>query len=200
MMNRHKTLPIKFVDQVRPGRIIILYFLAFIFLYHDQQGAYAEGDRSDRIIQGVPFFSQEDYQCGPSSLAGVINFWGVKVTPQEIADKIYSKSAGGTLDVDIIRFSEKYGLASHKYKGGLDDLRKNIDNGYPLIILVDFGFLVYKRTHYMVVVGYTEGSVIVNSGKEIFKQLTFAELIGLWERTQFWTLLITPKEKAIEDE
>lgn len=186
---------------IRPRRIFVLYFISLIFLFfYDQRETCAAEAHSARLIPGVPFFAQEDYQCGPSSLAGIINFWGVKVTLQEIVDKIYSKSAQGTLDVDMIRFSEKYGLASHKYKGGIDDLKNKIDKGYPLIILVDFGVSSYQRTHYMVVVGYTKDSVIVNSGKENLKPLSFSELIGLWKRTQFWTLLITPKEKAPKNE
>ena len=38
------------------------------------------------------FFDQEDYQCGPSVLAGVLNFYGIHVLPEKIERfKIFSK-------------------------------------------------------------------------------------------------------------
>jgi hypothetical protein len=54
------------------------------------------------LIEGVPFYAQEAHQCGPASLAGVLNFWGAGVTPEEIAKDIYSPTAGGTLDMDLV--------------------------------------------------------------------------------------------------
>jgi len=42
-------------------------------------------------------------------------------------------------------------------------LKKNIDSGYPLIVLVDYGFWAFHSNHFMVVVGYNEDGVIVNS-------------------------------------
>jgi hypothetical protein len=46
------------------------------------------------------------------------------------------------------------------------DLKKNIDSGYPLIVLVDYGFWAFHSNHFMVVVGYNENGVIVNSGQK----------------------------------
>ncbi|MGO9379726.1 MAG: C39 family peptidase [Dissulfurispiraceae bacterium] len=45
------------------------------------------------VIRDVPFFPQEDYQCGPASLAGVLHFWKSDVSVVEIAGQIFSKSA-----------------------------------------------------------------------------------------------------------
>ncbi len=50
-----------------------------------------------RIIENVPYYAQEAYQCGPASLASVLNYWRVGVSPEDIAAEIYSESAKGTL-------------------------------------------------------------------------------------------------------
>ncbi len=60
-----------------------------------------------RLIENVPFYPQTEYQCGPSSLAGVLNFWGVHVTPEVIAEEIYSKSARGTLNIDMVLYAQR---------------------------------------------------------------------------------------------
>jgi predicted double-glycine peptidase len=142
------------------------------------------------IIENVPFYPQETYQCGPASLAGVLNYWGVNVTPDDIAEEIYSKSAKGTLNIDLIFYAQRRGLNAIQYKGDIEDLKKNIDSNYPVIVLVDYGFSIYQANHFMVVIGYNEDGVIVNSGKDERKFIPYEEFIKIWGRTGFWTLFI----------
>ncbi|MBI4684018.1 MAG: peptidase C39 family protein [Nitrospirae bacterium] len=148
---------------------------------------------NNRIIVDVPFYAQEKYQCGPASLAGVMNYWGVNITPDIIAEEIYSKSAKGTPDFDVILYPEKKGLVSERYQGNMYDLRRNIDEGYPLIVLVDYGIWVLQENHFMVIIGYNEHGVIVNSGKEKEKFIPKEDFVKAWERTKFWTLLLKRK-------
>lgn len=146
--------------------------------------------RYNRISCDVPFYAQESYQCGPASLAGVMNYWKVDVAPDDIAKEIYSRSAKGTLNIDMVIYSQKKGLTAEQYSGGMKDLKKNIGSGYPLIVLVDYGFWVYQSNHFMVVVGYNEDGVIVNSGKDKSKFIPEEDFIKTWEKTKFWTLRI----------
>jgi ABC-type bacteriocin/lantibiotic exporter with double-glycine peptidase domain len=143
-----------------------------------------------RIIQNVPFYQQEEYQCGPASLAMVMSFHSVFVTPEEIAADIYSKSARGTLNLDMALYARRKGLSAHQYRGGLYDLKKNIDGNYPLIVLVEERLLFYKTDHFMVVVGYNDHGVIVNSGKKREIIIYEKDFLKAWEKTNYWTLLI----------
>ena len=145
------------------------------------------------VIRGVPFFPQEDYQCGPASLSGVLHFWGADIGVGEIAGEIFSKSARGTLTIDMILYAERKGYVATQYKGGLDDLKSKIRAGYPLIVLVDYGYFVYHQEHYMVVVGFDEDGVIVNSGKSEGLYITNEDFLRIWKRTNRWTLWIRPK-------
>jgi ABC-type bacteriocin/lantibiotic exporter with double-glycine peptidase domain len=146
-----------------------------------------------RIIQNVPFHPQEEFQCGPASLAGVLNYWNVNVSPKEIASEIYSKSAKGTLNIDMVLYVEKTGLKARQYRGSFEDVKNKIDSGYPLIVLVDEGFLIYQKNHFMVVIGYGEEAILANSGREQGKFIPVREFLRSWGRTKFWTLWITPK-------
>lgn len=145
-----------------------------------------------RMIENVPFFPQETYQCGPASLAGVLSYWGVKVSPEIIATEIYSKSAKGTLGLDMVLYARKKGLDVVQSKGSIKSIKENIDLGYPLIVLVDYGFWVYQQNHFMVVVGYDENGIVVNSGRDRLKFVPEERFLKPWERTDFWTLLIKP--------
>lgn len=145
-----------------------------------------------RVIEGVPFFPQEKFQCGPASLAGVLNYYGWKVSPAEIAAEIFSRQARGTLDMDMVFYARKKGLRAEKYRGSFEDLQAQISSRRPLIVLIDQGLWVYQSHHFMVVVGYDERGVIVNSGREERKFLFRDSFLNTWKKTKFWTLRITP--------
>jgi ABC-type bacteriocin/lantibiotic exporter with double-glycine peptidase domain len=141
-----------------------------------------------RKIENLPFHPQESYQCGPASLAGVLNYWGVAVTPDEVARNIFSASAGGTLTIDMVLYARQKGLSAEQYKGSLDNLRQNIDSGLPIVVLVDLGGVLLQMNHFMVIVGYTEFGILANSGKDHEKFIPEDDFLKSWEKTNFWTL------------
>jgi predicted double-glycine peptidase len=97
-----------------------------------------------RKIENHPFYPQESFQCGPASLAGVLNYWGVAVTPDEVARNIFSASARGTLTIDMVLYAQQKGLSAEQYKGSLENLKQNIDAGFPVVVLVDYGGAFYQ--------------------------------------------------------
>jgi predicted double-glycine peptidase len=144
------------------------------------------------IIDKVPYFVQETYQCGPASLVGVLNFWGVSITPAEIATEIFSKTARGTLGIDLALYAQKKGLQSDFYRGDMEDLRRQIDSGRPVIVLVDYGFWVYEKGHFMVVIGYNDNGFIVNTDASQMKFIANDDFTRPWRKAGFWTLVIRP--------
>ncbi len=150
------------------------------------------------IIKDIPFFSQEAYQCGPTSLATVMDYWYGKIGtkkrtgPDEIAAAIYSPSAGGVLGLDLERYAREHGFDTEQYAGSLDDLKKRVDRGVPPIIFVDYGVLAYQVNHFMVVTGYMKGHIIVNSGRRENQPIAEGELEKIWKRNGYWTLVLKP--------
>jgi len=143
-----------------------------------------------RKIGNLPFHPQESYQCGPASLAGVLNYWGVAVTPDEVARNIFSASAGGTLTIDMVLYAQQKGLSAEQYKGSLANLKQNIDSGLPVVVLVDYGGILYRMNHFMVIIGYNEYGILANSGKDHEKFIPEDDFLKSWEKTHFWTLRI----------
>lgn len=152
-----------------------------------------------RVIRGVPFYEDSGHQCGPSSLAAVINYWQkksgnpVSVTPEGISSEVYSKDARGALGMDLEFYARGKGFNARQYAGGIEDLKKNILEDIPPVIFVDYGILVYQRNHFMVVTGYAGNDIIVHSGSEE-KIIRSAELNKIWEKTGYWTLVIKPSD------
>lgn len=150
------------------------------------------------MIKSVPFFKQEPYQCGPAALAMVLDYWyqkegkGRRITPEEIAARIYSPSARGALGIDLEIYAGKQGFQVHSSSGDLDRLKALVDDGIPPIIFVDYGFLSYAAHHFMVVTGYCDAGVIVNSGKEEGRLISAKELDRIWKRNDYWMLVVKP--------
>jgi len=148
------------------------------------------------VINNVPFFPQEDYQCGPASLAGVLRYWGADIAVEDIKGEIFSRSARGTLTMDMLLYAQKKGFAALQYAGSIDDLKSQVRAGHPLIVLVDYGFFVYRVDHFMVVIGFDDEGVIVNSGKSEKAYVSNEDFLKTWKRTNNWTLWIKPKDKT----
>ena len=149
------------------------------------------------LIKDVPFFPQLDYQCGPASLAGVLNYYGDTVTPDEIAEAIYRQKIRGTVSLDMVLYARQRGFNSKWYGGGTDDIVRAVDSGSPLVVMIDLGFSVARVYHYMVITGYSFEGVIANTGTTPQKLISWERFMSQWEKTHNWTLLVTPKEDVI---
>lgn len=152
--------------------------------------------RSEPVIIGkVPFYPQEEFECGPASLAGVLNFWSMGVaSPQQIAKDIFSGSARGTLTMDMELYAQKLGFDALRYSGNWQDLSAKIKAGYPLVVLVDYGFSVFQVNHFMMLVGFSDEGVVANSGlteRQFIDKNTF---LRSWKKTDYWTLWIKKTE------
>ncbi len=150
------------------------------------------------LLQSVPFFKQDDFQCGPSALATVIHYWYIKnnidkrPSYDDIVAAVYSPSAGGVLGVDLALYAKRLGFGTEQYSGSIADIRASIKKNTPLIILVDYGFLMYQKNHFMVTTGYTDDGIVVNSGRKQNEIIPDRELEKIWQKTGFWSLRIQP--------
>jgi len=169
---------------------LFLFLIAGIFLFSCVNHSVWTPPGGSHLIEDVPFFPQEKYQCGPASLAAVLNFWGVTLSPEEVGSDIFSPSARGTLDQDMVFYAQNRGLKANRYRGSVEDLTEKVDSGYPLIVLVDRGSLVYQQNHFMVIVGYNPKGIIAHSGTEARKFIPPRSFLRSWEKTGFWTLLV----------
>lgn len=157
----------------------------------------AKNPSKGHYINDVPFVAQEDFFCGPASLAMVLNFYGMKITQEEIAKEIYLKKLKGALNIDLLMYARQKGFQARYYSGSIDDLKANISNDAPLILLLNLGYEIYPVYHYIVAAGFHDEKnfIIAHSGKERDKTFSYKELLKAWEKTSFGTLLITPLEK-----
>ena len=151
-----------------------------------------------RIIEGVPYFEQEDFQCGPAALVTVINYWHRKnrcnerLSVDAVAKEIFSNRAKGVLSLDLELYARKLGFTSLQFSGTIEKIKEYLDENSPVIILVDNGRAFYQQNHFMVAKGYTQDGIIFNSGREENHLILKESLITIWKKTDFWALAIKP--------
>jgi hypothetical protein len=148
---------------LRMRRILILMvFVGLIssrcaggaFIHQEKGGK--EDQASGHYIYDIPFFPQSRYQCGPASLASVLNYYGCRITPEEIADVIFRRELKGTLSIDLILFARRMGFEANSYRGTVADLQGHVAANHPLIVFQNVGSPFLPLRHYSVVIGYDD--------------------------------------------
>jgi ABC-type bacteriocin/lantibiotic exporter with double-glycine peptidase domain len=149
-------------------------------------------------IRNVPFYPQEAYQCGPASLAAVLNYWGHTVSPDEIARAVYSPRLKGTLGLDMWSYANGHQFEAQMRSASLPELYTFIRQGIPVIAFLDLGYQWFPVPHFVVVVGIDPdlGRVITYNGREYNSQIPYNTFMAAWKKTNYWTLVVEPKHEA----
>ena len=146
-------------------------------------------------VKQVPFYPQTQYQCGPASLATVLNYWGRHVTPEQIAQEIYRPGMKGTLSLDLWQYAKAQDFQASVRQGSWEFLETQVSRERPIIAFLNLGFRQVPLGHFPVVVGVDpeDKSVIAYSGVEKNQRIPFDRFKVAWEKTNYWSLLIEPQ-------
>ena len=180
--------------------LFLTIFVGFISFRCAREGLISleKGDAEDReirhYISDVPFSPQSKYQCGPAALASVLNYYGCRVTPAEVAEAIYKKQLKGTLSIDLTLFARRMGFNARTFKGSISGLKGHISKDRPLIVFRDLGYPFLPIRHFSVVIGYddAEGILVLYSGKRKNKVISYERFLRSWAEMDYWTLLVLP--------
>jgi len=140
----------------------------------------------------VPFFPQQQYHCGPSSLASIINYLGTPVEPDQIAQMIYVPELKGSLQIEVEAATRQFELLPVQLDGRLESLMRELAAGNPIFVLQNLGLDSVPVWHYEVVVGYdfAERIVILRSGVNARVLRSFALFEKTWQRADHWALAV----------
>ncbi len=148
------------------------------------------------MVKDVPFFAQDELQCGPAALAMVLNWSGVTVKPSDLSSEVYTPGLKGSLQNSLIGSARRHGRVAYPI-AGIDALMTEISAGHPVIVLVNLGFYWYPQWHYAVVIGYDQEKekVILHSGLTVGEVISFWTFNNIWKRSDYWGLLVQPPNR-----
>ncbi|MBA2673022.1 PA2778 family cysteine peptidase [Ramlibacter sp.] len=141
----------------------------------------------------VPFFPQDDYQCGPAALATALAYSGVDVKPEALVDKVWLPARKGSLQLEMLAAPRGYGRVSMRLPLRYGELLREVAAGNPVVVLQDVGVLG-KTWHYAVVNGfdYSTGSVFLRSGRQPRQEMSFTAFERSWLKGNYWAMVVTP--------
>jgi hypothetical protein len=144
----------------------------------------------------VPFFPQDDYQCGPAALATVLAYRGVSITPAALVDEVWLPSRQGSLQIEMLAAPRRHGRVSYALAPSYSDLLREVAAGNPVIVLQDVGPM-FTAWHYAVVNGfdYPSGTIFLRSGKTERQQMPFTYFERTWVKGGYWAMVVTPPDR-----
>ncbi len=148
-------------------------------------------------LSTVPFFPQEDFQCGPAALATVLNWSGVAVAPEALAPQVYLPERQGSLQVELLAATRRAGRIPYLIQPKLETLLAEVRAGNPVLVLQNLGLSWYTKWHYAVVVGYDlrQDVVILRSGRERRHLVPFELFERTWRRSDYWAMVALPPDR-----
>jgi len=145
-------------------------------------------------VESVPFFPQEDYQCGPASLAEVFVHAGVPASPESLVKEIYIPGREGSLQAEMLAGSRRHGLVAYHLAPQLSELLREVSAGTPVIVLENLTFEFAPVWHYAVVVGYDlpQRAIVLRSGVTRRLSMTLSNFERVWARSGYWAMVAMP--------
>lgn len=151
------------------------------------------GDLPERAaVENVPFYPQEDYYCGPASLAMMLNWAGIPVTQEESARQVYTPGRQGTFPVDLLSGARRNGVLAVEV-ASLRDLLGEIAAGHPVLVFQNLGFGPWPQWHFAVAHEYELASetLVLHSGLNSNHVTNLNAFERTWARADYWAVTIT---------
>lgn len=139
----------------------------------------------------VPYFPQEDNFCGPAALTTVLTWTGASVTPEQIAEKVYTPGRQGTLQSDILAAARREGRLAVPVTS-LRGVFTEIAAGHPVLVLQNLSVEWYPQWHYVVAVAYDleARDITLRSGRERRRVISIDTFEHTWRRGDYWALVV----------
>jgi hypothetical protein len=149
-------------------------------------------------LREVVFHAQDEYHCGPAALAMALNAAGVEATPDSLVEQVYLPGRKGSLQIEMLVAARRNGLVAYQLEPSLTDALREIAAGTPVVVLENYGFRVWPKWHYSVLVGYDleKGELIRRSGLKPRQLMPFPVFEYVWSTDGHWAMVAMPPDRV----
>ncbi|CAM3306110.1 PA2778 family cysteine peptidase [Halomonas lysinitropha] len=146
------------------------------------------------LLEQTPFHGQRDYQCGPASLAMVLNASDVPVEVDTLIPQVFLPEREGSVQPEMLATVRRHGRIPFMIKGNLDALLTEIDAGHPTVVMQNLSLPAWPIWHYAVAIGFDldEETLILHSGMEPERIESFKRFDATWARSDRWAFVALP--------
>lgn len=150
---------------------------------------------SSSVRLDVPYVPQaQDNDCGPAALASLFRFYGQETSLEEITREIYLPVLNRTLLPDMENFARDLGFETLSGRGDVSLLKQSLEEGRPVIVLLEAGPGMIRRPHYIIVTGYASNGFLAHAGVVENVYIDFEDLDRRWkEMNNLYLMIIKPQ-------
>lgn len=148
-------------------------------------------------LTDVPFFAQRQEQCGPASLATVLNYRQIEISAEQLEPLLYIPEKQGTLSIELTAQARSHGLLVYPIEKQLKSVLQEVAAGNPVLVMQNLGLSWWPQWHFAVVVGYdmNSHSLLLRSGNEPRRMTPFKSFLNTWSRAERWGIVIVPADQ-----
>jgi len=164
----------------------------------------------EEMYLGVPVVRQPEGSnwCLVAATKSVLNYYGMKITQEEIADYVIDPETG-LGDTSLLKENaNKLGIEVYNKQRTLEQIKNEIKKGNPVIFMLDYS-LEIKDNHSYVIDGFNEEEMrlMCPSRGFVYWSYDYIEQLNdnLWvdgyghESNLYFTTLVWPKDKSMKD-
>ncbi len=140
----------------------------------------------------TPFYSQQQFQCGPAALMTVLTASGVATTLDAVTAQVYLPARQGSLQSEILAASRAAERIPYVLAPELASITGELAAGRPVLVLQNLGVSWAPRWHYAVVVGADADSdqIVLRSGTDERRVMRTPVFLRTWKRSGFWAVAV----------
>lgn len=155
-----------------------------------------KSDLTSAQIKNVPNIIQKDKQCGPASLAMIMQFHDKNISETLIAKEVFKENLGGTYRTDLISFSRQQEMMVFHIKS-FSAMLTEVAAGNPVLVFQNNGFSFYPKYHFSIVTGFDleTPEVTINTGEPLPVKQDMRMFERSWILGGYWAVLILPEDK-----
>ena len=150
------------------------------------------------VLEDVPFYPQERYQCGPASLAMMLNSQGLQTDPEILKELVYIPGREGSLQVEMVAAARAHGMLVYPLEKELESVLGEVASGNPVLVMQNLRFGWWPQWHFAVVIGYDAGErdLILHTDTRKREAIDLEVFSNTWGRADNWAVTVLPPDRV----
>lgn len=181
----------------RSAGVLLLSLLVLLLAGCARSPVLLESTKADLTPQteltAVPFFAQTEYQCGPATLAMVLNHQGADATLGELIPQVFLPGRDGSVQPEMLATVRRYERLAIPIRGTMDTLLSHLDAGDPVVVMQNLALPAFPMWHYAVAIGFDlpNETLILRSGEIERHAMSFSRFDATWARAERWGFVVS---------
>lgn len=142
----------------------------------------------------TPFFAQTELQCGPATLATLLQAIGRPVTPAQLTPQLFVPERGGSLQLEMLAAPRRHDALATRLPERLDAVLRELAAGHPVGVMQNLALDWAPMWHFAVLIGFDldRQDVILRSGTTREQRIDLLTFERTWARAGRWAFAVLP--------